>query len=333
LYNVSATKFNPQIKPMHHKKILLVSYSQTGQLTKLVNNFIFPLQKESFIEVFHKTIKPVKAYPYPWDLMSFMDAFPESINLSGCEIEEFTGDENDYDLIILAYQVWFLSPSIPTAAFLKSDYATEKFKNKPVITLIGCRNMWVMAQEKVKNLLENLGANLIDNVVLIDQGNSLGTFITTPRWLLTGKKDSILGLSPAGISENEIKKSDRFGRALISALKNDEEKKNQPLLKGLVAVSVNVKLIKSEKIATKSFTIWGKLIRKLGKPESSKRKPALMLYLVFLLLMILTIVPINMVVQSILKIFNKKSIEEQKTKYELPSGSSKQRMKEFSENV
>ena len=314
---------------MNQKKILVISYSQTGQLTKLVNNFIKPLQDNSNIELFYKNIKPKKAYPFPWDLMTFMDTFPESVHLVPCEIEEFEDDNNEYDLIILSYQVWFLAPSIPITSFLKSDWAKKKFKNKPVITLIGCRNMWVMAQEKMKQMLLELNANLIDNVVLIDKGNSLETFITTPRWMLTGKKDSIFGLSSAGIDENEILKTQRFGKALVSALKNNQEKENKSLLWGLKAVEVNIKLIKSEKIATKSFKIWGALIRKLGKPGSIKRKPIVMLYLIFLLLIIITVVPINMIVQSILRIINKESIQKQKEFYELPSGSQDERIREF----
>jgi multimeric flavodoxin WrbA len=314
---------------LNQKKILVISYSQTGQLTKLVNNFIKPLQDNSNIELFYKNIKPKKAYPFPWDLMTFMDTFPESVHLVPCEIEEFEDDNNEYDLIILSYQVWFLAPSIPITSFLKSDWAKKKFKNKPVITLIGCRNMWVMAQEKMKQMLLELNANLIDNVVLIDKGNSLETFITTPRWMLTGKKDSIFGLSSAGIDENEILKTQRFGKALVSALKNNQEKENKSLLWGLKAVEVNIKLIKSEKIATKSFKIWGALIRKLGKPGSIKRKPIVMLYLIFLLLIIITVVPINMIVQSILRIINKESIQKQKEFYELPSGSQDERIREF----
>ncbi len=106
------------------------------------------------------------------------------------ELWDIEDDEDDFDLIILAYTVWFLSPAIPISSFLKSSYAKKKFKDKPVITLIACRNMWIMAQEKVKVLLKELEATLIDNVVLIDKGSSLETFITTPRWMLTGKKDS-----------------------------------------------------------------------------------------------------------------------------------------------
>ena len=138
---------------MNQKKVLVVSYSQTGQLISLVNNFTKPLKEESEVEVFYKNIEPKKPYPFPWDLMTFMDTFPESVYLDPCEIKEFDEDTNDYDLIILSYQVWFLSPSIPITSFLKSEWAKKKFKNKPVITLIGCRNMWVMAQEKMKQML------------------------------------------------------------------------------------------------------------------------------------------------------------------------------------
>lgn len=314
---------------MNYKKVLVISYSQTGQLTNLTNNFIKPLQDNNNIELFYKNIEPKKPFPFPWTLMTFMDSFPESVYLDPCEITEFEEDDTEYDLIILSYQVWFLSPSIPISSFLKSSWAKEKFKNKPVITLIGCRNMWIMAQEKMKKMLLELDAKLIDNVVLIDKGNSLETFITTPRWMLTGKKNSIFGLSSAGIDEIEIKKTQRFGKALVDALKNDKEKENKSLLYGLKAVEVNTKLIKSEKIGTKSFTIWGGLIRKIGKPGDIKRKPIVMLYLIFLLLMIITVVPINMIIQSILRKINKNAIIKQKESYELPSGSGEERIKEY----
>lgn len=61
-------------------------------------------------------------------------------------------------------------------------------KDTPVITLIGCRNMWLMVQEKVKKLLAESEAKLIGNVVKVDQSNDWASFITTPLWMLTGKK-------------------------------------------------------------------------------------------------------------------------------------------------
>ncbi|AXH13842.1 dialkylrecorsinol condensing enzyme [Malaciobacter mytili LMG 24559] len=314
------------------KKVLVISYSQTGQLTKLIQSVINPLMGDENIEVFIKEIKPLKAYPFPWDFITFMDCFPESVYLDPPKIENIE-DDNEYDLIILPYQVWFLSPSLPITAFLKSDYAKRKLKGKPVITLIGCRNMWVMAQEKVKLLLNEIGAKLIDNIVLIDQGNSLATFVTTPRWMLTGKTDSLWGLFPkAGISQREIEDAKRFGKAIKKALYANKEKEFSSMCHGLKAVNVDVKLIKSEQIATKSFKIWGKLIRKIGPQGSPKRRPIVMLYVVFLLLIILTIVPINMIIQTIIRKINKQKVLKQKEFYELPSGNGDYRMKDFFRN-
>lgn len=307
----------------------MLSYSQTGQLNSLVENFTKPFLGNENFQLIFKNIKPKNKYPFPWDFMTFMDTFPESVYMVPCELQDIEDDEDDFDLIILAYTVWFLSPAIPISSFLKSPYAKKKFKDKPVITLIACRNMWIMAQEKVKVLLKELEATLIDNVVLIDKGSSLETFITTPRWMLTGKKDSFFGLSTAGIDEKDIMKSQRFGKALVQALEQNKEIEKKSLLQGLKAVEVDIKLIKSEKIGNKSFLIWGKLIRKIGNFGDKKRRVVVMIYLVFLILMILTVVPINMIVQTILRKLNKNSVLKEKEFYELPSGSKDFRMKEF----
>jgi hypothetical protein len=315
---------------LKNKNILVVSYSQSGQIDDILTSVLSPLENNTHINIVHKRIKPKISYPYPWTFMKFMDVFPETVNLDTCEIESIDDDDLEYDLVILSYQVWFLSPSIPITSFLKSSYAKKKLQNKPVITLIGCRNMWIMAQEKMKFLLEQIGAKLIDNIVLIDQGNSLATFITTPRWMLTGKKDSLWNIFPkAGVSEEDIASSSRFGKAILYGLKKDKEKECLPLCYGLGAVQVNEKLIKSEQIGTKSFSIWGNLIRKIGKAGETKRKPIVLLYLAFLILMIITVVPVNMIVQTINRKINKNKVNLQKEHYELPSGSSKERIKEF----
>ena len=313
------------------KKILLISYSQTGQLSDLAHSTIAPLEADKNIDIVHKIIKPVKPYPFPWNFIDFMNTFPESVLLVPCDIEPLEEDDTEYDLVILAYTVWFLSPAIPITAFMKSDYAKKALKGKPVITLIGCRNMWIMAQEKIKKMLNEIEATLIDNIVVIDQGNSLATFVTTPRWMMTGKKNGFWGIFPeAGIAKEEIDKASRFGHAIVDGLMQDKEKKKESLCHGLAAVNVDIKLIKSEKIATKSFTIWGKIIRAIGEPENVWRKPVVMLYVVFLLLIILTVVPINMIIQSINRKLNNEKVLKEKTMYEQPSGSDTDRMKDFS---
>jgi len=188
----------------------------------------------------------------------------------------------------------------------------------------------VMAQEKMKKRLKELGATLIDNVALTDQGGNFATFITTPRWMLTGRSNAFWGLPKAGVAPQDIADASRFGRALSDALTKNLEKEKKSLLYGLKAVKVDNRLIGSEKIATKSFHIWGNLVRKVGKAGESKRVPVLMLYLIFLLAMIMIVVPINTIVKPIFRKLNHKKVEEESRYFEEPSGSSAERLKEYS---
>jgi len=289
-------------------------------MQKMVNSVIAPLQTSDEIQVDYRKINPVKKYPYPWPFYPFFDAFPEAIYMNGCDVKPLEDLADDYDLIILGYTIWFLSPSIPVTGFMQSEQAKQLFRDKPVVTLIACRDMWVMAQEKMKVLLNDVGATLIDNVVLTDQGGSLYAFITTPRWLLTGKKDPFLGFPAAGVSEEELANSSRFGERLLTALQNDEEKKKEPLLKNMGAVTVNGKLVATEKIATRSFMIWGKLIQAAGEPGAFSRKIVITIYAVFLATLVLTIVPLNILIRKLIYPWRKEAIEKSVRYYEEPSG-------------
>jgi hypothetical protein len=301
------------------KKVLVLYYSQSGQLKRVVDSFTSTLHDED-IEVIYKSIQPVEQYPYPWPFYEFFDEFPEAAHMDGCEVKPLEDIDDDYDLIILGYTIWFLAPSSPIVGFMKSEQAKKLLKNKPVVTLIACRDMWVLAQEKMKELLNSVDAKLIDNVALTDQGKGIYSFATTPRWLLTGKKDSFWFFPPAGILESDIKAASRFGTRLKEALKQDKHKQNKPLLTNLNAVEVNGKLIASEIIATRSFKIWGKIIKFFGPKKSFGRRVAITIYSVFLFLLVFTIVPINILVRKILNIFQKEKLKALEEKYEKPSG-------------
>src|SRR5262249_32355351 len=152
------------------KRVLVVSFSQTGQLDAIVRNLIAPLQNHAEISLRRTFLGPAEPYPFPWPLLRFFDIFPECVYLDPAPIAPITVPSDEvYDLIIIAYQVWFLSPSMPMTAFLKSEAARRLLAGKPVITVVACRNMWAMAHEKMKTLLSNIGARLIDNVVLTDR--------------------------------------------------------------------------------------------------------------------------------------------------------------------
>lgn len=301
------------------KKVLVLYYSQSGQLKEVVDSFISKLP-DSEIQVDLKAIEPVEKYPFPWKFYEFAQEFPEAVLLEGHNVKEVEAIDDDYDLIILGYTIWFLAPASPIVGFLQSEQAKKIFNNKPVITLIACRDMWVMAQEKMKVLLSDLNANLIDNVALTDQGKGIYSFITTPKWLMTGRKDAFWFFPPAGILQSDITNASRFGERLNQVLKENKEKEGKALLSNLGAVNVNGKLIASEIIATRSSKIWAKLIKLFGKKNSFGRKIALTIYSMFLVILVFTIVPLNILVRKIINKYQVEKLIELEKKYEEPSG-------------
>jgi len=88
----------------------------------------------------------------------------------------------------------------------------------------------------------------------------------------------------------------------------------------LGATVVNAKLIASEKIANRSFHIWSKLIKLGGEKYSMGRKVVITIYVAFLILLIFTVIPINIIARKILNIFQKDKIKAMEEYYELPSG-------------
>ncbi len=308
------------------KKVLVVRYSQTGQLTALADRVIAPLREDGRFTVTVLQLVPIQPFPFPWTFFKFLDAFPESAHLVPCPLEPLglTGDE-DFDLVILPYQVWFLAPSQPITAALKDATVQRVLRGRPVVTLIACRNMWLSAHEKVASLLQGCGARLIDNVVLTDPGPTLATFITTPRWLFTGKKQDFWGMPAAGLNAQQIHGTRRFGMALREALLQGREQGTLPLLAGLGAVRVDPRLYFSERTGTRSFFVWGKLLMAAGPPGSWRRKPLLALYVAFLVTMIATLVPLSLALQALLRPFMQAWLSRIVVRFEAPSGSSTER--------
>jgi hypothetical protein len=312
------------------KRILVPLYSQSGQLAQIVQQVLSPLQECDAFEIMLVPLKPCKPYPFPWPFFQFLDAFPESIYQLAPALEPLALDENDvFDFIILPYQVWYLAPSLPVQALLQDPVFKRIAKDKPIVTLIACRNMWHLAQEKVKAALQAMGARLLDNIVLTDQGGTLASFITVPRWLWTGKSNAFWGLPPAGVHPEEILRSRRFGLALRDALLQDQEKNNRPLLFGLEAVKAEPTLLVSERAGTRSFTVWGKLVRAMGEPGAVARVPVLFLYVIFLIALILTVVPISLTLQFLLRPLLRHKLAAAKSYFEAPSGSGKERLKYY----
>ena len=299
------------------KRVLVVHFSQTGQLASIVRRLVAPMAGE--VELVEEILRPRSPYPFPWPLLRFFDAMPETVLLEPPALEPLRA-EGDFDLVVLAYQVWFLSPSGPVTAFLKSDAGRRLLRGRPVVTVIGCRNMWLSAQETVKRLIRDAGGELRDNVVFTDNAPTLATLITTPRWLLTGRRDAFLGLPPAGVSEADIAGAERFGHALAQALRDGREKSGGPMLAGMGAARVDPRLIFSERAGTRAFGAWSRIIRFGGKPGSWLRLPLVLLFCIYLVAMILAVVPASLLLQRLLRPLLARRLQSQKTYFEAPSG-------------
>ena len=168
--------------------------------------------------------------------------------------------------------------------------------------------------------LEQLGSNLIDNVVLVDRSSTAISFLSTPLWMFTGKRQSVKFIPEAGVSQQDVEETNRFGKKIASVLNTEPLPISQSLFKGMSAVKVEERYIASEKIGSRSFYIWGNLLKKLGNQYSWKRKAGLIVYLIFLVLMIVTVVPLNALLKKILSPLFRKRIEKQLKYYAAPSG-------------
>jgi hypothetical protein len=313
------------------KNVLVVNYSQTGQLADITAQVIAPLRAAGH-HVHLETLVPETPFPWPWPIVDFVDAFPECVQLDAPPLKPLgIPADSHFDLVILTYQVWYLAPALPMTAFLNSPEGKRLISGKPVITLVACRNMWLSAQKTMQQLIAEAGGELRDHLVFTDQGHALATFITTPRWVLTGRRDRWLGLPPAGVAPEEIRQASRFGRALGDALNQDGEKSGAAMLTGLRAATVNPRLALSERAAHRAFKVWSRLIRAFGRRGQWRRRPILLVFALYLITLVLTVVPLSLLVQWLLSPLLKPRLERLKVELEQPSGSQDFNLKKYAQ--
>ena len=244
------------------KKVLAIYYSQSGQLEQIINNFCAPLI-EAGVDVEKVRIKLKNDFAFPWTSQRFFSVMPDCVLDVVHELEPFQLQENKYDLIILGYQPWFLSPSIPFNALMHDSTFINVLKNAPVITITGVRNMWVNAFERIKPMLKNAGANHVGTVALYDRHLNLVSIFTIFHWMMKGKKDKYLGFFPLpGISDADIQNTKNFGKIALPYLqKNNWDGLQNEFIK-VKAVDPKYHLMFIEGKAGIMFRLWAKLISK-----------------------------------------------------------------------
>ncbi len=267
------------------KNILVVYYSQSGQLKSVVNSVIDGLIQNTDIHIDYETIKPSKAYPFPWGEY-FFDVFPDCVEESGCKLDPFSIDfTKNYDLIIVGCQSWFLSPSIPVTAFFKHPEIKEFLKGKNILTIHGARNMCFSAQESIKQFITTAKANLVGNIVLGDTNPNYISAITIIKWLVYGNKGPYKLLPNAGISNKTISEAKRFSPAIEKFLDAPNHFSLQKELIQLGAVKIKFPVLMTELNAKKIFRKFSKYVSKptIYSKEWHKRIKVFRAYLLFAL--------------------------------------------------
>lgn len=297
------------------KKVLVIYYSQSGQLKDIANQISLPFSNYAEIQLDFYQIQPVKNYPFPWENASFFGVFPETFKQIPQAIHPPQEHilQTKYDLILLHYQVWFLSPSLPLTSFFKSTFASQIFSNTPVVTVSGSRNMWALAQEKIKVYLKETNAHLVGNIALTDRNINLISVLTIVDWMFHGKKRKAYGFLPLpGVSEKEIKESSTFGTIILKYLKNNNFAGLQEELIENNAVEYRWFLVSMDKKANKLFRVWSSLI--LKNPD--KRSFLLKCFKIYLFCAIWILSPLVHLIEFILYPIRYGIIRKQKKYYQ-----------------
>ena len=300
------------------KKVLVVYYSQTGQLREILDSVIAPLKASSEVTVTFEEIKPKTPFPYPWTSDEFFQAMPESVRGIPCELHPLSlnGQEN-FDLIIVAWQPWYLSPSIPIHAFFQHETAKKLLSGKPVITIIGSRNMWIMAHERIREYLKSMQAKLVGNIVLYDKAPNLISVVSIIHWLFTGKKGRYLKIiPPAGVSDDDIKNSSRFGDIILDSIRRNDLEHLRPALVKAGAVDVLPSLVMLEKRGKIFFRLWAAFILKKGDYGDPARVTRVRLFKYYLLFVLYIVSPFASLLYFILKPFRTKALNRQISLYQ-----------------
>ncbi len=274
------------------KRILVIYSSQTGQMTDILQSICSSINDR--VDIDFCKVELENPFPFPWNnYNTFFDAMPESVLGMTQKIKTPAIDTSkNYDLVVLGYQPWFLSPSIPFNSFLQSEWA-KVLNNKPIVTVIGCRNMWLRAQEIVKKRLLDLNANLVGNIVFDDKHPNIASTMSIVRWMIHGQKKASDKYPEAGVSSKDISEANRFGQSILDALQQNQLQTLQNKLLSQGAIPLRPNLIVMESNGSKQFPKWATNTLKLGHAGDPARLKKLKQFKTTLFVAIFILSPIS----------------------------------------
>lgn len=295
------------------KKVLVVYYSQTGQAKQAIDATLLPFAENENYQLDYVLIKPKKAFPYPWSYMQFFDAFPETVHGIPCELEPLNIDTStNYDLVVITYQPWFLSICVPISSFLQSAQAKQLLANKPVITIINCRNMWLGAQEKMKQRLLDVKANLVGNITFVDRSANLISLVTVLAFVLKGTKENFMGIFPKyGVTDKDLAHAPVFGKIILDNFQNNQLQHIQAQLNQQGALDIRGNIMLMEGRGRALFPLYANYISKKGTQGSEQRRTRVRIFGIVLPTGILILSPIITIISRLAPLLAKKKFDKE----------------------
>ncbi len=292
-------------------KILIISYSQTGQLDNIVTKCTTGITNADIDRISYKT---KKKFEFPWTSQEFFDVMPECVAETAFDLEDIDYKHNSYDLIIFGYQPWFLSPSIPTNSILQDKTFLALLKNTPVITIIGSRNMWIGSQRSIDKRISNAGGKIVGNIPFLDRHNNYISAFTIVHWLIKGEKNRKMNIFPMpGVSEKDINDAVMYSDPINTAIQENDFSNLQSRILEFGRISIPTSILLIETNGKKLFKIWLKIITNLGTTPQ-KRKIWINVYKYYLFTVLFVVAPIvTPIYVLIVNIFQHKKIQNKKT--------------------
>ena len=297
------------------KRILLIFYSQSGEAERAAT--IFETEMAGFgHSVTLARLRPAEDYPYPWGSVgSFFGIMPETQLERPPPIRRPVFDPDaPFDLVILISPVWFLAPALPVQGFFRTAEAAV-LRDRPVMTVTVSRAMWQQGSETLKRLLAKAGARHVTH-----QGSPIATLVSTPRALLSGRGDALLGVFPeAGVAAGDRERLQRLARAAAARLAETDAVSGS-LLAGEPAVSVKRWLIGPELLGWYAFHGWAHLLRRLSRPHGTARRIGAWAFALFLAAMILVGLPLTAIGTPILYLVARGWLSRRAARLAAPTG-------------
>lgn len=169
------------------RRVLVFYYSLSGSLFRAISRALEAISSD--LPVVFYPIEPEKPFKFPCSWQSFFRYFPEAVLQIPCRIKGVTIDLRADDIIILAFQPWFLHPSLPVSAFIRSNHFGRIVRNREVVLFTCSRNTWINALRIVRERVDLMQGMVIAEVAIADSAGEYSSALDFIRWFFTGRNN------------------------------------------------------------------------------------------------------------------------------------------------